>query len=1100
MMSEPIIESKPDFTSIACNPANSVVVEACAGSGKTWLLTARLFRLLLDGARPDQILAITFTRKAAQEMQERLFSLLRECALLDEVQLRKLLTERGALPTEANLKKARALAGEVLTNSRGVTIDTFHGWFASLCQMAPLASGFSRQSEPTDQTAFWMDAAIDALTEDLLQGKQPDELLTAFDTLAAHMDRAVMRQVLRIALSNRVACSLWLGNREAPPLNAVFGIEDHQQWPVEVLKSPALVAQWWTAAQWLALGTPKQKEHANTIEKALTGLENRTTSLQDVFGQLKVLCLTGKNEPAKLFCKPTGGQLKSGLDETTYVQLFEGLANQFVQALQLEKDQSDLLATRALQVLIEPLFDTYKTIKAEQGLCDFDDLEATALRMLMDDEQRAYMQQKLDTRVRHLLVDEFQDTNPVQWNILKLWLQDYSGDDKPSVFLVGDPKQSIYRFRRAEARLFNHARQWLIKHFGARTLESDSTRRCAQAVVDVVNQVFETGNTRGQTAFRAHTSLAQTPTANTMAQQMGGLHVYPKIAKEHSGPDEARQVVQTLQLWLKQGNIDHLSQVMVLIRAHQSGLPLMAALREAGLAYTIKDKGERYTSVVWSDTIALLGFLNDPNQNLYLLQLLRCPLIALSSARFQVLLGAAHSTQTTTVWATLGALAEQDDSSWGGLHAMLLRWLNMARALPLFETLTTVVEDTRASEKYLNTASPRQRVMMAEHWDWLKAWALGLNKGRFPDLQQALDEALKLQIYASSDSEGAPANPDVLRIMTVHSAKGLEADHVWLFDANSSPKPGGSNAGLLIDWALGESHPDSVTVMSNLGNTSPGRAAAQDIEKQAYADEEDHLLYVALTRARYSIHLSGSEKRGAAKGWYERLLPFATQIHDNWVDADGADKPFEQPAGLLPQQFELTGLFDPPALWVRPQFPVLQALSKPVGKVVPRPDSPELRKGTAWHAALEWVDELAETDFERWWSKVQLRCEMVFRPLRDDELMHVEQACHLLAEKVELQPWMQGAKASQYRVFNELEWVRGDGRSLRADRVLELRDRFIVLDYKWAVTALNLPDYTRQVLEYVGLVDQTLNRGSKPAPTQAALIDRHGEVHWLTSV
>lgn len=1094
-MSDSKNESKPDFTGIACNPENSVVVEACAGSGKTWLLTARLFRLLLNGARPDQILAITFTRKAAQEMQERLFSLLRECALLDEIQLRKLLTERGALPTEANLQKARALAGEVLTNSRGVTIDTFHGWFASLCQMAPLASGFSRQSEPTDQTAFWMDAAIDAFTEKLLTGLLPAQQLQAFDTLAAQMDRAVLRQVLHIALSNRVACSLWLGNSEAPPLNEVFGIEPQQQWPVEVLKSPAFVAQWWTAATWLAKGTPKQKEHANTIEKALTGLENQTASLSEVFAQLKAVCLTGKNEPAKAFCKPTAGQLKSGLDETTYVQLFEGMAGQFVQALQLEKDQNDLQATAALQVLIEPLFDTYKTIKAEQGLCDFDDLEATALRMLMDDEQRAYMQQKLDTRVRHLLVDEFQDTNPVQWNILKLWLQDYSGDDKPSVFLVGDPKQSIYRFRRAEARLFNHARQWLIENFGARTLESDSTRRCSQAVVDVVNRVFETGKTRGQTAFRAHTSLAQ-----LARPRLTGLHVYPKIEKNNTGSDEARQVVQTLQHWLKQGSIKHLSEVMVLIRAHKSGLPLMAALREAGLAYTIKDKGERYTSPVWSDTIALLGFLNDPKQNLYLLQLLRCPLIALSSVQFQALVQAAQSTQTTTVWTTLETLALQGDSAWYGLHAMLSRWLNMARALPLFETLSVVVEDTHASRKYLNAASPRQRVMMAEHWDWLKAWALGLNKGRFPDLQHALDEALKLQTYANSDSEGAAANPDVLRIMTVHSAKGLEADHVWLFDANSSPKPGGSNAGLLIDWALGESHPDSVTVMSNLSNPSPGRAAAQAIEKQAYADEEDHLLYVALTRARHSIHLSGSEKRGAGKGWYERLLPFATQTHDGWLDGDGPARHLEQPAARLPQQIELTGLFDPPALWVRPQFPVLQALKKPVGKVVPRPDSPELRKGTAWHAALEWVDELADTSFEVWWLKTQIRCEMFFRPLRDDELMHVEQACRLLSEKVELQPWMQGAQASQHRVFNELEWVRGDGRSLRADRVLELHDRFLVLDYKWAVNDLNLPDYTRQVLEYVSLVDQTLNRGSKQAPTQAALIDRHGEVHWLTSV
>ena len=112
----------------------------------------------------------------------------------------------------------------------------------------------------------------------------------------------------------------------------------------------------------------------------------------------------------------------------------------------------------------------------------------------------------------------------------------------------------------------------------------------------------------------------------------------------------------------------------------------------------------------------------------------------------------------------------------------------------------------------------------------------------------------------------------------------------------------------------------------------------------------------------------------------------------------------------------------------------------------------------------------------------------------------MEQACRLLVNKGDLHAWLQGAVANNHRVFNELEWVLGDGRSLRADRVLELPDRFLVLDYKWAVNSGNLQGYTQQVLEYVGLVDLSLNKGDKPAPTQAALIDRHGEVHWLTSV
>ncbi|HEX4856375.1 MAG TPA: UvrD-helicase domain-containing protein, partial [Limnobacter sp.] len=1093
-------ESGQDFIRIACHPGHSVVVEACAGSGKTWLLTSRLFRLLLDGARPDQVLAITFTRKAAQEMQERLFGLLRECALADEEKLARLLQERGAAPSAEHLQKARSLAGEVLTNPRGVTIDTFHGWFASLCQMAPLASGFSRQSEPTDQTAFWMDTAIDLFIQRLLEepstsrpmlngglappAQNANALLAAFDELASQMDRSVVRQVLHTALTNRVACSLWLGNEEARELEQVFGIDAGQEWPVEILKNPEYLQEWATAARWLGMGTARQQEKARQIEIALTDFEQGKANPYDTFMQLRGLCLTEKKEPSKTFTKPTNGQLKAGLDENEYVRLLEGLAQQTAKALQLEKDQLDLKATAALAVLIEPLFETYRAIKAEQGLCDFDDLEATALRMLMNEEQRAYMQQKLDTRVRHLLVDEFQDTNPVQWNILKLWLQDYGSDDRPSVFLVGDPKQSIYRFRRAEARLFNHARQWLVDNFGAHMLESDSTRRCASSVVNVVNSVFQPGQTRGQTAFRAHSSLA----GDLPAGMLCGLHVYPKVSREQAGLDEARRVVQTLQQWLAEGRIKNLGEVMVLVRAHKSGLTLMAALREAGLAYTIKDTGERYSSQVWSDTIALLGFLKDPSGNLHLLQLLRCPLIGLSSTQFQTLIHAAHEQQASTVWSTLETLAATGENPWVDLHAQLVQWLTMARALPLFETLSRVVSDTGASEKYLNASSPRQRVMMAEHWDWLKAWALGLNKGRYPGLKQAYEEAVKLQTYASSDSEGAAIDSDTLRILTVHSAKGLEANHVWLFDANSSPRPGGSNAGLLIDWTLGEAHPQSVTVMANLAHPSPGRAAAQGIEQQAYTDEEDHLLYVALTRARLSIHLSGTERRSSGKGWYERLLPHATEVHEAWPQPVG--QAFEK------GQIELPGLFDPPAVWVRPQFPVLQKPDRPVGKIVPRQNSSELRMGTAWHAAMEWVDELSETPFDEWWARVLLRCEQVFRLLRDNESEEVRLACSHLVSQAHLQTWLHKAEACGYRVFNEQEWVLRDGRSLRADRVLELPEHFLVLDYKWAVNEFNLAEYASQVLEYVGLVDTTLNAAPKPRPTQAALIDRHGQVHW----
>ncbi|MBY0572245.1 MAG: UvrD-helicase domain-containing protein [Undibacterium sp.] len=119
------------FTSAACDPRQSVVVEACAGSGKTWLLVARMLRLLLEGAEPSELLAITFTRKAAQEMRQRLMDLLRELALAESAQARQMLSERGVtsrdMPTA--LIRARGLYEKLLSSAHGLSMDTFHSWF-----------------------------------------------------------------------------------------------------------------------------------------------------------------------------------------------------------------------------------------------------------------------------------------------------------------------------------------------------------------------------------------------------------------------------------------------------------------------------------------------------------------------------------------------------------------------------------------------------------------------------------------------------------------------------------------------------------------------------------------------------------------------------------------------------------------------------------------------------------------------------------------------------------------------------------------------------------------------------------------------------------
>ena len=157
----------------ACNPEKSIVIEACAGSGKTWILISRIFRLLLSGIAPHEILAITFTRKAAQEMRDRLEKILIDFTKFDDLQIRKELLDRGIQESDidANIPRARALFEKVLSNPQEISIDTFHGWFSKLSQAAPLISDINTQGVVREDQARMMQEAMEVWWEKLGKGE-----------------------------------------------------------------------------------------------------------------------------------------------------------------------------------------------------------------------------------------------------------------------------------------------------------------------------------------------------------------------------------------------------------------------------------------------------------------------------------------------------------------------------------------------------------------------------------------------------------------------------------------------------------------------------------------------------------------------------------------------------------------------------------------------------------------------------------------------------------------------------------------------------------------------------------------------------------------
>jgi ATP-dependent helicase/nuclease subunit A len=1081
---------RQEFASKATDPRQSIVVEACAGSGKTWLLTTRLFRLLLAGESPDSIVAITFTRKAAQEMRERVQHLLMQCALADDQTLEQILRERACTWDAQTQAKARGLADFVLDNPRGIAIDTFHGWFASLCQLAPLQMGFSRQAEPTEQVDFWRERAVNEFQIKLSKEPVTSELVKAFERLVSNDGLFNTRELLKGLLEERIHYALWSEEKtvaeQLSDLRSDFALDSDAEWPKAIFNQSGWVLQAAGLARILGQGSESQQRLAGDLQKAI----------QECDAPLMQTCLmTGTGDPRKISSNNTLKKSSAFPSEDEFILLVTTVQTGWQQANAKALDQKFLERTCYLIQLAQPLVDTYAQLKSNAGVCDFDDLEFTALRLLQDPEMGPYVLQKLDNRTKHLLVDEFQDTNPVQWQVLKAWLEHYHHTDGPSVFIVGDPKQSIYRFRGAQAKLFELAKQWLSERFLAKVLLTDETRRCDQAVVNIVNQVFTSDQRRGQTPFREHTAFSNDSSAAPI-----GLHVYglikvpeteqatirtdwltePRNQYQEFSPaqwQEAIGIAKELKRLHQQGVLCDWRQALVLVRVNATAQPIGRACQLLGIPHTINNKGGRFSSLLWADTLALLKTLQSVSNSASLLTVLRSPFFGFVSEDVQALI----NTAATTVWQALHEVGAQ----YQHIIDTLTAWQQLAHQVPLHDVLDQIIYQTNVIERYVLAAPSTEKQIAETHWPWVLHWVLNLNKGRFPSLADVIDEAERLAQFPASEPEMSGAALDAVRIMTVHSAKGLEADHVWLADAAVAEGRNRGDASWFVQWPPGEDRPLHISVAASYRKSGLARQPWFDIAEQAERDEQDHLLYVALTRARRCIHVSAyARKTQASQSWYQRLLPFATQLHEQWPHQVKLESEGPQAQKPLEHHFSWTPL------------PTLPAMPAPIGSRMPIENSLAIRLGTAWHACLEHLEDRAFDAFEQWWSDIEPRVGNYLVDLSDEDVQTLRSMMQALLNNPQVAPLLRGSDAERDReVFVEHEWVTADGRAYRADRLVREGPRWCVIDFKWSVSDDQLSVYTEQLRNYKWLIQNTFAKNQACEQIEMGILTAHGQ--WI---
>ncbi|MDO9008119.1 MAG: UvrD-helicase domain-containing protein, partial [Thiobacillus sp.] len=434
----------------ALSPAHSAVVEACAGSGKTWLLVSRMIRLLLAGAPPSELLAITFTRKAAQEMTDRLHEWLRLLALADDATVRDFLRQR-AVPDdeiEALLPRARGLLETVLTAIPGPTVTTFHGWFLDLLKRAPMEFGVPWGAPLLERPSQLEGEVRDRLLAQCAAAPESPNgvaLLALLDDIGEHNLHALLRRFLQ-------ARAEWWAYTAGQPNPVAYALEQLRSGLHPDLDADPIAAFW---ADELMLA--RIKRVGLGLEKGSDAEFKNSAAIQQALAATDFDGLCGlilKKDGGRRLKKANALTLKAmGAEADTFLRDYETLEIAFETISAIQTDQRIWALNRHGLQLGHALLAAYQDAKSQQGVIDFADAEWQACRLLQSEEHAPGLALKLDARYRHLLLDEFQDTNPLQWQALSTWLTAArEADSDMTVFMVGDPKQAIYRFRRGEAR------------------------------------------------------------------------------------------------------------------------------------------------------------------------------------------------------------------------------------------------------------------------------------------------------------------------------------------------------------------------------------------------------------------------------------------------------------------------------------------------------------------------------------------------------------------------------------------------------------------------------------------------------------------------
>ncbi|HVB17939.1 MAG TPA: double-strand break repair helicase AddA [Stellaceae bacterium] len=898
----------------ALHPGKSVWVAASAGTGKTKVLTDRMLALMLDGTDPARLLCLTFTRAAAAEMANRLNARLARWTTLESGRLAQELVElTGHYPQEYEVARARQLFAQILEVPGGIKIATIHAFCQSLLRRFPLEAGVPPEFAVIDErnAREALTEAAEAVIVAARAGTEPG-LAEALAVVVQYAPEERFVELMTALADGRGKLrAAFAGGAEAlrRRLCAALSV-------AEAATEDTLIAAFCAAgsgdesglreaAAALAAGSSNDRERGAIVARWGACPAQRRELLDPYIAAF----LTNEGETRRTLITK-GAAAKALPADPCGV-----LAAEATRIRRLQDDRAAVAmvgATVALIRLGDTLLRTYGDRKALHGVLDYDDLVLHALELLRRPGVAPWVLFKLDGGLDHILIDEAQDTNPEQWDIVAALAEEFFAGDgavrRPrTVFAVGDAKQSIYSFQRADPRDFTRMRQ----HFETRITAArqgwtvvplDISFRAAEPLLAAVDAIFR--HERAADGVALDGAAIRHVAART--GQAGIVELWPAVLPEPDPPLAptggampvpepaeaplrlARAIAATIAHWLAtgerlepRGRALRPGDVMVLVRRRNAFVRhLLRALKQRGVPVAGADRLMLAEEMAVRDLVALGRFLLLPEDDLTLATVLKGPLFELSE---EDLFRLAYRRGGESLWSRLRRFASEDlamRAAFDRLRELLAR----ADFVPPFELYAAILGAGGGRRAMLDRLGPEA----ADPIEEFLALALVYEREHVPSLQGFLQWLVAGDIEVKRDF--GERLRDEVRILTVHGAKGLEAPVVFLPDTMQLPE---QRVSLL--W----SDPEKLPLWRPRADlAAPFYVAERDKLRARQLQEYRRLLYVGVTRAQDRLYICGWQTRKAGReapswhalchaGWHDLAAPFAFDTRPLIGERDG---------------------------------------------------------------------------------------------------------------------------------------------------------------------------------------------------------------------